>query len=248
MTVRTKLTPAVAGVLIGVGLLALTAEIVAIAVGALVTAVMVRTRPTDRDYTFSGTLFLAGIGLTDALLPFAGRLSPVATVTLVVVGGLGLLFVAVRSGVRYAIRRAGRHADRDALADVWEFGATAGSLAYVVLNAAYLVERVLRTVLLAVGTPSSFTANLLFAGSETNVGQWLGAFSLVVFVLSVLVGFHTLGTWNRASRLRRNPTVRAAGERSKRTVGAVGRSLGSRQQSGTRGDVAAGTVSDERSD
>jgi hypothetical protein len=158
------------------------------------------------DQAVAGTLFVLGVGFGLATLPTVAT-TPGYTrwtwLVLVGVGGLYALFLLAKFAVKAVVRFLGRrYADAALVAELWDVGASVASLLYLVWQVLSFAERVVRSVAVAVVGPSMVLLNaymtLAMRLSETVVDL-----SLLLFTVAVVLGFHTLSTWTRATRLVR---------------------------------------------
>jgi len=123
--------------------------------------------------------------------------------SLLIVGGLYATFLAVKYGVKVLLRRAGRrYANTETLSELWDVAVSSWSVIYILWHAVHLLERVFRSIALSILGPGSMATNIVFAGTGAGAsGILLFDVSFVIFVVCVMLGFHTLATWYSAAKL-----------------------------------------------
>jgi hypothetical protein len=191
----------------------------AVAGGATVAAGLHWRAAGRRDYRVTGTAFALIGAVCLAVVP---TVPAVARWSLVPsLAGFGLasalvtaLFVAVRVGVHAAVRRVVPEDLAAALADFASALASALVVAWTVLQ---VHERLVRTGVTGVVGTAALAADWYGVSLPVDVSLLARAVDLpvVVFVGSVVVGFHTLASWAAAWRVagesaswraRREPT------------------------------------------
>ncbi|MFB6195759.1 MAG: hypothetical protein ABEI80_06280, partial [Haloplanus sp.] len=182
-----------------------------VAVGSLLAAVAHWPADGERAYRTVGTLYALAAGVALAATP---GLTPVYRWTLVPAllwfGGLGVLaialFVLLRVGARAVARRVVPRSVAEAVAEVAAAVGSTLALAWTVIETQ---ERLVRTGVGGTLATLSLLADVLGYDVAVSLGLLEHAVDVpvVVFVGSVVVGFHTLASWDAAWRLARDATA-----------------------------------------
>lgn len=184
-------------------------------VGSLVAALLHWRHDDRRDFRVAGTTY--ALGAAGVLVTLAGVLQPVYVWTVVpslaVFGMASALIVAVFVGIRAGGRVAARQfVPDDYAAELADFASTLASAALIVWTVIQVQERIARSAgagLLGTGT---MIANFYGHNLSVDVGMFSEELQLVVvlFVGTVLVGFHTLASWDSAWRVAERTAERSA--------------------------------------
>lgn len=183
---------------------------VAVALGGLLAALVHWPADGERAYRTVGTLYALATGVALAATP---GLSAVYRWTLVPAllwfGSLGALtvalFVLLRIGARAAARRVVPRPVAEAVGEVVAAVGSTLALAWTVIETQ---ERLVRTGVGGIVATLSLVTDVLGYDVAVSLGLLERAVDVpvVVFVGSVLVGFHTLASWDAAWRLARERT------------------------------------------
>lgn len=183
---------------------------VAVAVGSFLAVLAHWPADDERAYRTVGTLYALAAGIALAVTP---GLSAVYRWTLVPAllwfGGVAalavVLFVLLRIGARAVARRVVPESVAVAVGELAEAVGSTVALAWTVVQTQ---ERLVRTGIGGVVATLSLVADVLGYDAAVSLGLLERAVDVpvVVFVGSVLVGFHTLASWDAAWRLARETT------------------------------------------
>jgi hypothetical protein len=193
--------------------------------GALVAALLHWRYDGRRDYRVAGTVYALGAAGGLVTLPSA---SPVTTWSLVpslVVFGLASAlvtgaFVLVRVGVRAVARRFVPETYAEALGD---FASTLASAAVVIWTVIQVQERLARTAGTGFLGTAALAADWYGLRYSVDLAMIEGAIqtTVVVFVGAVVVGFHTLASWDSAWRVAEESAARMNERRSEAPAAAA---------------------------
>jgi len=199
--------------------------------GSLFVVVLVR-RSAPQSYGLAGALYLVTIGVLTAMPALSTQSPDLVRWSLLIVGGLYATFLAVKYGVKVLLRRAGRrYANTETLSELWDVAVSSWSVIYILWHAVHLLERVFRSIALSILGPGSMATNIVFAGTGAGTsGILLFDVSFVIFVVCVMLGFHTLATWYSAAKLTESVSTDA-----KSAHAAFQRRVGSRQNRASQG-------------
>ena len=209
VNLRSVFLPVMIG-LITASFLTLYGEIsIAVGVGSILVIMAVRTSKQDRNYAFTGTLFILGYGVLLWYLPVSDGVVP--QWTLLILGGISGIYLAVKWSTKYLVQRSLRgYLDSESIAELWDAVASIGSIIYLVWNFLQATERVVRTVMIAVGGSSSFLVTVFLSPENTGIAPWVFDLAIIIFLVTVVLGFHTIDTWRRVLGLRDNRFVQNA--------------------------------------
>jgi hypothetical protein len=213
---------------------------VAIAVGAVVTAALVRRFEPVRPYAIAGTLYVLLLALGVHLLtvvPAAWQRTPLFS--LAVVGGMSTVVLVGRELLRVIVRWiVGRFVDSGDTGE--RVGETASAIVGTLALGWWVLrfkERLLRSGVTGVVVPATFGLDLY--GVDWTV-PWVlqGEVDVVVFLFvgGLVVGFHTLASWHAAMKLADDEHVRAAGAKLQRAAETAGEESKQAVQSTTETD------------
>lgn len=241
------LTAGVTGTIVAVVLSLFVPPTVALGVGAVAVVAVVRSVDGYRQYAWAGTVFALLIAPLLLWVPTASSAYE-RTVFLSLVGfglaSLGLLLarIAVRAVAGRALYRV---TDEETRERASQFTAAIGATVTLAWSVFAAQERIARSGI--VGMLAPVTALLDVAGISVEItGFWILTrgidMVLLVFVGSVLVGFHTLSSWHAFFHLRRTDTAQAVGRQTKQaasTATETSRDLASKaRKSGETADTA----------
>ncbi|ERH10054.1 MAG: hypothetical protein J07HX64_01822 [halophilic archaeon J07HX64] len=241
------LTAGVTGTIVAVFLSLFAPPTVALGVGAVGVVTVVRSVDGYRQYAWAGTVFALLIAPLFLWVPTASSAYE-RTVFLSLVGfglaSLGLLLV--RIAVRAAAGRAlYRVTDKETRERANQFTAAIGATVTLAWGVFAAQERIARSGIVGILAP--VTVLLDVAGISVEIaGFWILTqgidLVLLVFVGTVLVGFHTLSSWHAFFHLRRTNTAQAVGRQTKQaasTATETSRDLASKaRNSGETADAA----------
>ncbi|QLG61071.1 hypothetical protein [Halorarum salinum] len=182
--------------------------------GAFLAALVVRRRAPS-SYGLTGSLYLVGLGVLSYTPVLSTQATGLTRLILLVVGILYLAFLTLKSGVKIVLRNIGqRYFSTDTLSELWDVGVSSWSIIYIVWNAFQLLERVIRSIAISILGPGSMITNILVVGSRNGFRGWVFDVSLIIFVVCVMLSFHTLATWHSAAKLKRSLTTDTEGAHS----------------------------------
>lgn len=191
--------------IVGVSVALLGAQVVPPAVsilaGTLASVIIMRNVDGRRRYAWAGTVFSLGAGVTfaTALVPASYHRTPM--VALIGFGLFSLVIVGLREvGRVVVVKTAGKVGDGEYAGTVWSAVSAIGGLISMIWAVISAEERAARTGGIGIAGTISFALGLW--NVNVPIPLWFFDSGLdattVVFVGSVVAGFHTLGSWHHA--------------------------------------------------